>query len=37
MTAFPQLSDEDISHILAYTATEPIVVNKDDDGGSGDN
>ncbi len=25
MTAFPQLSDEDISHILAYTAQEPEV------------
>lgn len=40
MTAFPQLSDQDISDILAYTAEpkpEPVVLEKDpvDGGGNG--
>jgi len=37
MTAFPQLSDQDISDILAYTAApklEPVVVEKTGGGGS---
>ena len=32
MTAFPQLSDQDITDILAYTA-EPVIVDEDDDDG----
>ena len=39
MTAFPQLSDQDISDILAYTAApapEPVVVEKTGGGQAGD-
>jgi cytochrome c2 len=40
MTAFPTLSDQDISDVLAYTAEEPTVapaiVNQAPDSGSGD-
>ncbi|GGI56548.1 c-type cytochrome [Winogradskyella haliclonae] len=38
MNAFPQLSDQDISDILAYTAApkpEPIIVDEDPTGGQG--
>ena len=35
MTAFPQLSDQDICDILAYTA-QPVVIDKTDDDGGGD-